>query len=314
MKEQQDALQALLEAIRNNVAKRLVGKDEALEHLLIALIASGHVLIEDVPGIGKTSLVRSLAESLELSFQRIQFTPDVLPSDITGFNMYNPKTREFEYVQGVLMTHLLLADEINRTSPKTQSSLLEAMQERQVSVDGVTYDLPRPFMVMATQNPLDHLGTYPLPEAQLDRFMMRIPMGYPEIEEEMDILRLHGDQTLEDPLHAVVSREDILYLQKKVLQIYISEPLLRYIVELSQQTRARKEFVLGVSPRATLMLQRAAQARALLRGRDFLLPDDIQALFLPCFSHRLRLSSTGAHDQEIDQILLDLLEKQRVPK
>ncbi len=314
MNKLQSGLQALMDAIHKNVAKRLVGKEKALEQLLIALVASGHVLIEDVPGIGKTSLVRSLAQSLQLSFQRIQFTPDVLPSDITGFKMYNPKSREFEYVEGMLMTHLLLADEINRTSPKTQSSLLEAMQERQVSVDGMTYDLPRPFMVMATQNPIDYLGTYPLPEAQLDRFMMRISMGYPDVEEEMDILRLHGDQSLEEPLDAVVGREDILYLQTKALEIHISEPLLRYMVELSQATRQKNEFVLGVSPRATLMLQRAAQARALLKGRSFVLPDDIQELFIPCFAHRLRLSSAGSDDREIEVILQEILAVQRVPK
>lgn len=313
MSEKLEGLQAFLEAIRENISRRLVGKEAALDHLLIALIAAGHVLIEDVPGIGKTSLARSLAESLELSFQRIQFTPDVLPSDITGFNMYNPKSREFEYVQGQLMTHMLLADEINRTSPKTQSSLLEAMQEGQVSVEGVTYPLPKPFMVMATQNPIDYLGTYPLPEAQLDRFMLRIPMGYPTVREEMDILRIHTDPDMTAALKPVVSRADIVYLQKKATEVFIAEPVLRYIVELSQATRERTEFVLGVSPRATLMLQRAAQARALLRGRTFVSPEDIQKLYIPCYAHRLKPAAEGS-EKTIDAVLSDILQSVSVPK
>lgn len=276
-------------AIVQNVARVLVGKEEAAEMVLIALLCEGHVLIEDIPGVGKTSLASALAKSVSCSFKRIQFTPDILPSDITGFSLFNPKTGEFEYRPGLVMSSFILADEINRTSPKTQASLLEVMEESQVTVDGVTRPVGPPFMVIATQNPVDYVGTYPLPEAQLDRFLMRIALGYPNQAEEISILsRFKND----DPLSALVpvaNAEQIVALQDLVRNVHVEDSLYVYITSLVRATRKHAHVELGVSPRGSLALFRAAQALAMLRGRNYVIPDDVKYMARPVLSHRLIL-------------------------
>ncbi len=301
--------------IEENISHVMVGKEDVIRKLMIALAARGHILLEDVPGIGKTTLVSALAKSLDLGFSRIQFTPDVMPSDVTGYNMYNPAKATFEFHPGVIMTQLLLADEINRTSPKTQSALLEAMQESQVTVDGQTYELMQPFMVLATQNPIEQVGTYTLPEAQLDRFMLKITLGYPNLNEEMAILgRYSEDNPLED-LKPVASGQDILWLQDQVRYVYVSDAIKRYISILSAKTREHPELELGISPRASLMLMHAAKAEALLSGRDYVLPDDVQNMLLPCWSHRLIVKPEGRmKQQEPEMILNQLLREIRVPE
>ena len=265
--------------IEENISHVMVGKEDVIRKLMISLAAKGHILLEDVPGIGKTTLVSALAKSLDLNFSRIQFTPDVMPSDVTGYNMYNPAKAAFEFHPGVIMTQLLLADEINRTSPKTQSALLEAMQESQVTVEGQTYELMQPFMVLATQNPIEQVGTYTLPEAQLDRFMLKITLGYPNLNEEMAILGRYSEDNPLDDLKPVASAQDILWLQDQVRYVYVSDAIKRYISILSARTREHPELELGISPRASLMLMHAAKAEALLSGRDYVLPDDARICF-----------------------------------
>lgn len=277
----------LLTNVRENIRKAIVGKDDVIELILAALVCEGHVLIEDVPGVGKTSLIAALARSVGLGFRRVQFTPDVLPSDITGFSMLNMKSGEFEYRQGVVMSNILLADEINRTSPKTQSALLEAMEERRVTVDGTTYCVPRPFMVLATQNPIEYVGTYPLPEAQLDRFLLRISMGYPSPRDEAEIL---GRFTNGDPrvsLSPVCAPADIVALQKEALDIQCAPSIHEYIVRIALQTRNSEYLALGASPRGSIFLMKAAQACAMLQGRNFVVPDDVQKMAAPVLSHRI---------------------------
>lgn len=275
--------------IQDNIQKVIIGKEEAIRLLLIALISGGHVLIEDVPGVGKTTMVSCLARSLDLSFKRIQFTPDVLPSDITGFSMYNTKSGEMEYRAGLVMSHIVLADEINRTSPKTQSSLLEVMEESQVTVDGKTYPLPKPFMVLATQNPIEYIGTFPLPEAQLDRFFLKVSIGYPSIREEINILsRFQHDISL-DSIKPVATDADIIELQNMVRHIKVANPIKEYIAQIVSYTREHPDISLGVSPRGAIFLMRAAQAHALLDGRDYVIPDDVQAMIAPVLSHRIIL-------------------------
>jgi MoxR-like ATPase len=277
----------LLANVRENIRKAIVGKDDVIELILAALLCEGNVLIEDVPGVGKTSLIAALARSVGLCFRRVQFTPDVLPSDITGFSILNMKSGEFEYRQGVVMSNILLADEINRTSPKTQSALLEAMEERRVTVDGTTYDVPRPFMVLATQNPIEYVGTYPLPEAQLDRFLLRIAMGYPSPRDEAEIL---GRFTNGDPrvsLDAVCTPADITALQKEALSVQCKPPIHEYIVRIALQTRKSEHLALGASPRGSIFLMKAAQACAMLQGRNFVTPDDVQKMAAPVLSHRI---------------------------
>lgn len=298
--------------IKQNIHLAIVGKDAVVEHLLIALTAGGHVLIEDVPGIGKTTLVRALARSLNLSFQRIQFTPDIMPSDVAGFSLYNPKTTEFEFQPGAVMTNLLLADEINRTSPKTQSALLEVMQENQVTVDGRTYKVPQPFMVLATQNPIEYLGTYPLPEAQLDRFLMKVHLGYPTMEEEVRILDVYAGDFHVDDLQPVASLADITGMRRLVKQVHAAPVIKQYVVELAQMTRQHPDILLGASPRASQMLLSAAKARALLHGRDFVRPDDIQALITLVFSHRMVLKpDSRLRRTSVESVLQQIVE--RVP-
>jgi len=278
-------IQAYLSKIADNIEKVIVGKREAVELSLLALLCEGHILVEDVPGVGKTSLASSLSRSLHCSFRRIQFTPDIMPSDITGFSLYNQKTGEFEYRQGLVFSSLILADEINRASPKTQASLLEAMEENQVTVDGITYPMEKPFMVMATQNPADFVGTYPLPEAQMDRFLMRISIGYPDFQDEKNILRRFKE---EDPVVKPVARvEEITALQKAVRKVHVDESLYDYIVHIVSETRKHPDVTLGVSPRGTMALFHTAQARALYLGRDYVTPDDIKPLTEPVLAHRL---------------------------
>ncbi|NMD38403.1 MAG: MoxR family ATPase [Christensenellaceae bacterium] len=278
-----------IELLKQNVAKVIVGKEEAIELALIALICKGHVLIEDVPGTGKTTLASALARSLNCSFKRIQFTPDVVPSDITGFTAVNFKTGEMNYHEGAVMSQFVLADEINRTSPKTQSSLLEAMEEYQVTVDGVTHPLPRPFMVLATQNPSEFVGTYPLPEAQLDRFFMRINIGYPTIEEEMDVLnRYTGVSNPLDSIQAICTAEDIINLQNILGTVYCSMEIKQYVATIAAATRVQSALQLGCSTRAAIALLKAGQACALLEERDYVLPDDIRRMVYPVLCHRMQ--------------------------
>lgn len=307
--------QELLERIRRNVGEVIVGKRDAIDLILIALISKGHILLEDIPGIGKTTLVSALARSLGLTFRRIQFTPDVMPSDVTGFNLYNQKTAQFAFHPGAIMSQLLLADEINRTSPKTQSSLLEAMQENQVTVDGVTYPLPRPFMVLATQNPIEQVGTYPLPEAQLDRFMLRVSLGYPSLEEEMAIyLRFSARSPLAD-LGAVVSVDELFALQDTAQRLFCAEAIRRYVALLARATREHKDLLLGTSPRGALMLLITARARALLQNRDYVLPEDVQQMLLPVLGHRLLLKPEAKlHQVSVPDILAGLLRQVPVPE
>lgn len=279
----------LIKSIHENIEQVIIGKSQAINLIIIALLSKGHVLIEDVPGVGKTMLVSALAKSLNLTFKRIQFTPDVLPSDITGFSMYNMKSGEMEFRPGAIMNQIILADEINRTSPKTQSSLLEVMQEAQVTVDGTTYELPSPFIVLATQNPLEYIGTYPLPEAQLDRFLLKVTMGYPSKREEMLILSRFQTENPLKSLKSVASASDILYLQDQVTHIKVAEAVKEYIANIVSHTRDHNDLSLGASPRGALFLMRASQAYALLQGRDYVIPDDVQKTTIPVLAHRLIL-------------------------
>jgi MoxR-like ATPase len=280
----------LAREIIQNVEKVIVGKTEVIELVVIALISRGHALIEDVPGVGKTMLARSVARSVGCDFQRIQFTPDLLPSDITGVSFYNQKTSEFEFRPGPILSQIVLADEINRATPKTQSALLEAMAERQVTVEGVTHRLADPFMVMATQNPIEYEGTFPLPEAQLDRFFLRVRVGYPTLDQEIAIL---DSQILSEPiddLTTVATPDDIIQLQNAARDVYVHDLIKEYIVALTNSTRDHPDASLGVSPRASLALMRGAQARSMIDGRDFASPDDVKSIAKAVMSHRLIIS------------------------
>ncbi|HIS91957.1 MAG TPA: MoxR family ATPase [Candidatus Alectryocaccomicrobium excrementavium] len=285
------ATQRVAQALIRNIGKVVIGKEAAIELMLNAILCRGHVLIEDVPGVGKTTLASALARSLDCSFKRIQFTPDITPSDITGFSVVNFKTGELEYKQGLVMSQIVLADEINRTSPKTQSSLLEVMEEGQVTVDGVTYRMPAPFIVLATQNPVDFVGTYPLPEAQLDRFFMKISIGYPTAEEEAAILERQatGQRPIED-LRAICTGEDIVALQGQVNSVYASGEVRAYIARICQASRKHAALQLGISTRGAIFLLRSAQACALLAGRDYVIPEDVQKMAAPVLAHRIQLS------------------------
>jgi MoxR-like ATPase len=300
--------------LKSNLNSVIIGKERTVALTVIAVLSQGHILIEDVPGVGKTMLARSLAKSLGCSFKRIQFTPDMLPSDVTGVSIYNQNTREFEYRPGPLMVQIVLADEINRATPKTQSALLEAMEERQITVDGTTYKLPAPFMVMATQNPIEYEGTFPLPEAQLDRFLMRIDLGYTSASNEIKILE---QQRLVHPiidLEPVLEVEEILYAQEAIKQVYVSDPIKKYIVEIVRKTRTHPEVFLGASPRGSLGLFRAGQARAALDGRDYVLPDDIKYLAPYVLPHRVVVGPAARlTDISSEKIVREILESEHVP-
>lgn len=304
----------LAQKLMENINQVFVGKEEVVENLLISFLAGGHVLLEDVPGVGKTTLALALAKSMACSFGRIQFTPDTLPGDVTGLSIYNMKSGEFTYQAGAVMNQVLLADEINRTSPKTQASLLEAMAEGQVTVDGIIHPLPQPFFVIATQNPVEFLGTYPLPEAQMDRFMMRLTIGYPERAQEIRMASqfLQG-QTL-SRVEAVCQTDDMIAMRKEVSNITVKESILGYIADLVEATREEPCFVLGASPRAMLALVCASQAKAFLQNRDYVKPDDVKAVAMQVLSHRLSLSSEAKiRKEDKDKILRSLILKIRIP-
>ncbi|WP_315795102.1 MoxR family ATPase [Paenibacillus sp. BIC5C1] len=300
--------------LMDHVGKIIVGKDHTIELVMTAIIASGHVLLEDVPGTGKTMLAKSVASSLDCTFQRIQFTPDLLPSDLTGIHFFNQKEGDFEFRPGPLFANLVLADEINRATPRTQSSLLECMEERQISIDGSTRQLERPFIVIATQNPVDNQGTFPLPEAQMDRFMMKIRMGYPSSEESVEILRRTVASRSVADLFSIISREQLLEAQSTYTSVQIDEDLLRYIIRLTEATRQHPELSLGVSPRGAQALLKASQAWAALHGRDFVLPDDIKVLAEPVLAHRLVFRNRVRQQEGLaERIIQELLSQTEVP-
>jgi len=307
-------IKAFSEQVIDNLEKVIVGKRQSIELIVIGLLCQGHVLIEDVPGVGKTMLARSLARSLDCTFNRIQFTPDMLPSDVTGVSIYNQQKNMFEFRPGPVIGQIILADEINRATPKTQAALLEAMEEHQVTVDGVTHILPRPFMVMATQNPIEYEGTFPLPEAQLDRFLLRLRLGYPSMADEIRVL---DDQQIRHPLEtlkSIVKLKEILQAADDVKKIYIAPVIKRYIVELTTRTRQSTDVYLGASPRGSLSLARAGQARAGMLGRDHVLPDDIQALAAAVLAHRIIVSPAARlRDLSSDRIVQEVIHATPVP-
>ena len=307
-------IQPFAEKIITNIEKVIIGKRSPVQLAVIGLLCQGHLLIEDVPGVGKTVLARSLARSLGCAFSRIQFTPDMLPSDVTGVSIYNQVSGQFEFRPGPVMAQIVLADEINRATPKTQASLLEAMEERQITVDGQTHMLPHPFMVLATQNPIEYEGTFPLPEAQLDRFMVRLRLGYPELEDEIDVLERQQFRHPVMDLEKVASEKELMEAQETVKSVFVAPAVKRYIVELTRQTRQHSEVYLGASPRGSLALFRTGQARAAMLGRDFVLPDDVKVLAKPALAHRVILGPAARlRDLSAEQVLDEILARVPVP-
>lgn len=307
-------IQAMTNKIKENIQKVIVGKSDVVEKLLVALLASRHVLLEDVPGTGKTLLAKSLATSLDCKFNRIQFTPDLLPTDVTGLTIYRANKGEFEFQPGPLFTNLLLADEINRATPRTQSSLLESMEERQVTIDGTTHLLDRPFMVIATQNPIENQGTFPLPEAQLDRFFLKIKMGYPDKEEGMEILKRFKDNDPLKSLQAVVNKETLVEAQSLFTGTYVSDEILEYIMAIVEETRHQNEVLIGISPRGSQALLRAVQAYATIKGRNHVIPDDIKMMASAVLSHRLVLKPMASRSLNgADLVIAKVLEHIAVP-
>ena len=300
--------------LRENIQKVIVGKADVIDLALVAMVCEGHLLLEDVPGTGKTTLAKTIAASLGCSFRRVQFTPDLLPSDLTGIYYFNQRSQEFEFRPGPLMAQILLADEINRATPRTQSALLEAMQERQVTVDIATHALPRPFLVMATQNPIELEGTFPLPEAQLDRFLMKVALGYPDAADENAMLvRFERDDPL-DTLNAVVGPDDILAMQSDVRRVRVEASVRQYVVDVCRATRQHADILLGASPRATLALYRVCQARAAIAGRDFVIPDDVKAMSAHVLTHRLVVNpQTRLRGRTPEEIVREVVNTVRVP-
>ncbi|WP_138203778.1 AAA family ATPase [Haloimpatiens lingqiaonensis] len=305
----------LIEKIIGNMEKVIIGKNWEIRNILKGIISNGHILIEDIPGVGKTMLVKALAKSFNLSYSRIQFTPDLLPSDITGVSIYNQKTMEFQFIKGPIFANIVLGDEINRTSPKTQAALLEVMEERQVSEGNNVYKLQRPFFVLATQNPIEYEGTYPLPEAQLDRFMMKVSIGYPSEEAELSILNVYRRNEPIETIGAVAEAEDILSLQAKVREVYVNDDINKYIINIINATRNNKFLVLGASTRATLALLRVSQANALMNGRNYVVPEDVKENALSVLSHRIILTpSARVSNYTSDDVVRDILNIVPVPK
>lgn len=309
-----EEVKTIVERIAANVEQVIIGKRRAVDQVLTALLCKGHVLLEDVPGTGKTMMAKAIARSIGCSFKRIQFTPDLLPSDVTGISIFNQRSHEFEFRPGPVIAQIVLADEINRATPKTQSSLLEAMEERQITVDGVTYPLPAPFIVLATQNPIEYEGTFPLPEAQLDRFFMRIHLGYPEKGDEIAILRRQRQTHPIDTLAQVASADELLDLQERIKSIYVDELIEDYIVSIVTATRNHEDVYLGASARGSLALFRAAQAQSALLGRDYVIPDDVKTLAEPVLAHRLIVSpSARIRNVTATTIISDVLNSVAVP-
>jgi MoxR-like ATPase len=306
-----------LAELRRSIGLVVKGKDDVIQLALTTLLARGHLLIEDVPGVGKTTLAQALARSFHCSFQRIQFTSDLLPGDVIGVSVYNSLTQSFEFKPGPIFANIIVADEINRTTPKTQSALLEAMNESQVTVDNHTHPLPQPFMVLATQNPIEHHGTYPLPESQLDRFLMRIRMGYPSRDSEKEIIRNHSGMGGIEHVAPLMDASDVAAMQKFVSEVKVEDSLLDYALDIVERTRTTEHLTLGVSPRGAVLLHRAAQARAFLEGRDYCLPDDFKQLIVPVFAHRVVVSSryvsTQKKSEQTEAILREILDTTRVP-
>ncbi|MHB9144236.1 MAG: AAA family ATPase [Symbiobacteriia bacterium] len=303
----------LAQAVQQNIQQVMVGKTREIQYVLVALLAGGHVLVEDVPGVGKTTLVRALARSLGCRFQRLQFTPDLLPSDVTGVAVYNPQQGQFTFREGPIFSQILLADEINRTSPKTQSALLESMEEGQATVDGVSHQLPRPFLVLATENPIEYEGTFPLPEAQLDRFLIRLKLGYPSLEEERLIVQRSRLRPLEQ-LTTVAAAEDVLAAQEMVAQVHLDPSLEDYTVRLVHKTRQHPDVYLGGSPRGSIALARSAQALALIRGRDYVTPDDIKEMAPLTLCHRVLLKPEARlNGTTPEKVLADVIAQVPVP-
>jgi MoxR-like ATPase len=309
-----EQINVVTQKLLNNVEKVILGKQEAIEKTVLALMVQGHVLIEDVPGVGKTMLARAIAKSIGCSFKRIQFTPDMLPSDVTGVSVFNQKNLEFEFREGPIFAQIVLVDEINRATPKTQSALLEAMEERQVTVDGTTYEMPPPFLVLATQNPIEYEGTFPLPEAQLDRFILRIQLGYVSKAEEIKILTAQQFRHPLREIEQIISVEELLQLQEAVKQVYVDDSVKAYIIDITHATRNHPDVYLGASPRGSLGLYKTAQAFAALRQRDYVIPDDVKALAEPVLAHRL-IISPAARMKNVNaiNIVAEILDSVRVP-
>ena len=302
------------QTIIDNMERRIIGKRPLLEKVIIALLAQGHILLEDLPGVGKTMLAKTLAQSVDCQFSRIQFTPDTLPGDVTGTSIYNMATGEFQVMQGAIMSNIVLGDEINRTSPKTQASLLEAMEEGQVTIDGTSYELPKPFMVIATQNPIEQLGTYQLPEAQLDRFLMRLHIGYPEFEQEVEMVTRYASKIPEMDLEQVVSKETLQDMIKETEQVRIVPALFEYITQIICKTRESAQVLCGASPRATIALAKAAKATAYISGRDYVVPDDIKKIAVDVLAHRIILTHEAlANKRTGTQLVEEIIRNLAVP-
>jgi len=301
-------------SILENIKKVIIGKDDVIEKVLIAVLARGHILIEDIPGVGKTTLAKALAKSMDLSYKRVQFTPDLMPSDILGINIYNKETGSFSFKKGPIFNHIFLADEINRTSPKTQSSLLQAMEEGEVSTEEGDYVLEKPFIVLATQNPIEYQGTFPLPEAQLDRFLMRLSIGYPDKSYEVDILKNHKSIKNMENIEPVVNKQDILNMQDEVEKVTAQDSIMEYIINIVNVTRNSEELQLGASPRASIDLLKAARAKAYILGRDYVIPDDVKEIAIPVLSHRLIMSpSSRIEGKSMEEVLNRLINKVFIP-